>query len=60
MKPAQLLDTVPATIATVSVVLSLTFGFWSLSVEVLGAFCVMIHFMSFPEKVMSGSFLGKS
>lgn len=53
-KPAKLLYTVPEKqaeqIAAVAV-LSLTFVFWSpLHVAFLGAFCIMIHFMAFPEK----------
>lgn len=43
-------------IATVAVLLPLTFGFCSLRVAFLGDFCTIIHFMSFPEKMISESF----
>lgn len=54
MKLAGLLDTVPAkrsaSEAAMAVLLTLTSGFWSLRVAFLVTFCIMIHFMTFPEK----------
>lgn len=61
MKPPQLHDSpskaeLNATIA----VLSLTFGVWSLCAAFLETFCIIIHFMSFPEKNYAWVFLEKS
>jgi hypothetical protein len=39
-----------------AVILSLTLGFWSLYAAFLGTFCIMIHFVSFPEKILFESF----
>lgn len=61
-KPAQLLDKVPAKLSRMLLwlsLLSLTFKFWSVPVAFLGTFCTVIHFMSFPEKIMSESFFWK-
>lgn len=58
MKPAQLFDTVPAKLSECCTVLlqSLNFRFWSLRVACLGPFCIMIHSVSFSEKIMSEPF----
>lgn len=43
-----------------AVMLSLSFRFWSLRVAFLGTFFIMIHFMSFPEKIMPKIFFLES
>ena len=51
MKAAQLSDTVLAKLSRTLGLLIL-----SLMLAFLGAFCITIHFLSFPEKSMSESF----
>lgn len=54
IKPAQRFDIVPAAMSQMS---TLTFMLWSLCAAFWGAFCIMIHFMSLPKKIMSEFFL---
>ena len=56
MKPAACHSSSVAKQTAAIAVLSPTFAFWPLRVAFLGTFCVMIHFMSFPEKIMFESF----
>lgn len=59
MKPAQLSDTVrhlSKAEVSAEVLLSLTSGFWSQCVALLGTSGTRIHFISFPKRIMSECF----
>jgi hypothetical protein len=55
MKPGQLFVTVSAKVNQMlgSLSFSFSFGFWPLPLAFLGTFCIMIHYILFPEKIMS-------
>lgn len=56
MKPARLFDAALAKLEMAAIAVLLTAGTGSLQSAFLGIFCILIHFMFFPEEIVSESF----